>query len=193
MTCGNTVTLPHHNGGTSKAFEIVNNGMSLAGFFRRYPDNEAAEAQFEACRWPDGVRCAHCESANVATIVNRRPQPHRCRRRRKHLSVKVNGVMHGSKLGAHTWLLGLFLILANPKGRSSVQLAQDLGITQKSAWHVAHRIRKAMRTGAFPGLAGPLRLTRPTLAEVQEDARPQLRITGRCSSATTSAPSLLVR
>ena len=43
--------------------------------------------------------------------------------------------MHDSKLGVQTWLLGLFLIVSNPKGRSSVQLAADLGITQKSAWH----------------------------------------------------------
>ena len=50
--------------------------------------------------------------------------------------------MHQSKLGCQTWLLALFLIVSNPKGRSSVQLAADLGVTQKTAW--AHRIRAAL-------------------------------------------------
>lgn len=165
----------------SKAFEIVNNGMSLAGFVRRYPGNQAAEAQFEAWRWPDGVRCAHCDSTNVATIANRRSQPYRYRACRKHFSVKVNGVMHDSKLGAHKWLLGLFLILANPNGHSSVQLAQDLGITQKSAWHVAHRIPKAVRAGAFPGFAGPIEIDETSIGGKAKKmhARRRGKLTGR--------------
>ena len=60
----------------SKAFEIVNNGMSLAGFFRRYPDNQAAEAQFEVWRWPDGPECPHCGGTNIATVISRKPNPH---------------------------------------------------------------------------------------------------------------------
>ena len=66
--------------------------------------------------------------------------------------------MHDSKLGAQTWLLGLFLIVANPKGRSSVQLAADLGITQKSAWHVSHRVRRAWADGCLPGFDGPIQV-----------------------------------
>ena len=65
-------------------------------------------------------------------------------------------VMHGSKLGAQTWLLALFLVVANPKGRSSVQLAADLGVTQKTAWHLAHRIRAALAEGGLPGFEGPV-------------------------------------
>ena len=64
--------------------------------------------------------------------------------------------MHDSKLGAQTWLLALFLIVSNPKGRSSVQLAADLGITQKSARHVGHRIREALADGSLPGFEGPV-------------------------------------
>ena len=64
--------------------------------------------------------------------------------------------MHGTQLGAQTWMVGLFLIVSNPKGRSSVQLAADLGITQKSAWHLGHRIRKALADGELPGFEGPV-------------------------------------
>ena len=64
--------------------------------------------------------------------------------------------MHDSKLPTQTWLLGLFLIVSNPKGKSSVRLAADLGITQKSAWHLSHRIRAALADGALPGFEGPV-------------------------------------
>ena len=140
----------------SKANQIVRNGMSLTAFFKRYPDDITAEAQFEAWRWPDGPTCPHCDSTNIAPVAARRPMPYRCRSCRKHFSVKSHTVMHDSKLGCHTWLLALFLIVSNPKGRSSVQLAADLGITQKSAWHVAHRIRQALADGALPGFDGPI-------------------------------------
>ena len=137
----------------SKAHEIIKCGMSLVGFFKRYPDDETAEAQFEAWRWPTGP---HCDSTKVSVVKSRRPQPFRCRTCRRHFSFKTDTPMHDSKLGAQTWLLGLFLIVSNPKGRSSVQLAADLGITQKSAWHLSHRIRTALAEGCLPGFDGPI-------------------------------------
>ena len=82
--------------------------------------------------------------------------PYRCRECRKHFSVMSHTLMHASKLGAQTWLLAIFLIVANPKGRSSVQLAADLGVTQKTAWHLAHRIRQALADGGLPGFDGPV-------------------------------------
>lgn len=140
----------------SKAHEIIKCGLSLVGFFKRYPTAVEAEAQFEAWRWPNGPICPHCDSTNVSVVQSRRPQPYRCRTCRRHFSFKTDTPMHDSKLDAHTWLLGLFLIVANPKGRSSVQLAADLGITQKSAWHLSHRIRRALTDGSLPGFEGPV-------------------------------------
>ncbi len=140
----------------SKPHEIVKTGMPLAAFFKRYPDDATAEKQWEAWRWPNGPQCPHCESDNIATVRERRPMPYRCRTCRKHFSVMSHTVMHASKLGAQTWLLGLFLILSNSKGKSSVQLAADLGISQKSAWHVGHRLRKALADGSLPGFDGPV-------------------------------------
>ena len=140
----------------SKAHEIVRTGMPLAEFFRRWPDDQTAERWFEGRRWPNGPRCPHCGSGRVSKVASRRPMPYRCRGCRKHFSVMSHTVMHGSKLGAQTWLLAIFLILANSKGRSSVQLAADLGVTQKTAWHLAHRIRAALAEGQMPGFSGPV-------------------------------------
>jgi len=140
----------------SKPHEIVRMGMALSELFRRFPDDAAAERQFEAWRWPDGPVCSHCDSRRVSVVGSRRPMPYRCKDCRRHFSVTSGTVMHGTQLGAQTWMVGLFLIVSNPKGRSSVQLAADLGITQKSAWHLGHRIRKALAEGSLPGFEGPV-------------------------------------
>ncbi len=140
----------------SKAHEIVRTGMSLVELFRRFPDDTAAEVQLEAWRWPDGPVCPHCESGRVSKVASRRPMPYRCKDCRRHFSVTSHTVMHGSKVGAQTWIIALFLIVANPKGRSSVQLAADLGVTQKTAWHLAHRIRAALDDGGLVGFDGPV-------------------------------------
>ena len=133
-------------------------GMSIAEFFRRFPDDRAAEAWFVSRRWPDGPICPHCSSMCITEVASRRPQPYRCKDCRKHFSVKSYSVMHDSKLGYQTWLLAIFLVVANPKGRSSVQLAADLGVCQKSAWHLGHRIREALRDGGMFGFSGPVEI-----------------------------------
>ena len=140
----------------SKAHEIVRTGMRLAEFFRRFPDDRAAEVWFVSRRWPSGPVCPHCGGGRVSEVASRRPMPYRCRECRKRFSVMSHTLMHASKLGAQTWLLAIFLIVANPKGRSSVQLAADLGVTQKTAWHLAHRIRQALAEGGLPGFDGPV-------------------------------------
>ena len=68
--------------------------------------------------------------------------PYRCRDCRKRFSVKTGTVMEGSNLGYQTWALASYLLTTNLKGVSSMKLHRDLGITQKSAWHLAHRLRK---------------------------------------------------
>ena len=153
---GFDVTSLWDHGDMSKAHEIVRTGMRLAEFFRRFPDDRAAEVWFVSRRWPSGPVCPHCGGGRVSEVASRRPMPYRCRECRKHFSVMSHTLMHASKLGAQTWLLAIFLIVANPKGRSSVQLAADLGVTQKTAWHLAHRIRQALAEGGLPGFDGPV-------------------------------------
>lgn len=128
-------------------------GISLAALFDMFPDDEAAEAWFVKSRWPDGIRCAHCESANINDSVKHRTMPYHCRNCRKHFSVKTNSVMHSSKVGCQKWAIAIYLMTTNLKGVSSLKLHRDLGVTQKTAWHMAHRIREAWEdhTGLFTG------------------------------------------
>ena len=68
--------------------------------------------------------------------------PYRCKDCRKHFSVRTKTVLAESRIPLHKWLLAIFLLTTNLKGVSSCKLAKDLGVTQKTAWFLAHKIRK---------------------------------------------------
>ena len=119
------------------------NGMTLAQLLKKFPDDATAEQWFVTNRWPNGVRCPRCDSDNIQERTTCKPQPYRCRSCRKDFSVKTGTLMQGSNLGFQTWALATYLFTTGIKGTSSMKLHRDLGITQKSAWHLAHRIRES--------------------------------------------------
>lgn len=129
------------------------NGLSLVDVMRKFPDDAAAEAWIVQQRWPDGIRCPHCDSDNVQSNVKHPSMAYRCRSCRKFFSYRTGTVMQGSNLGAQVWVVATYLLSTGIKGTSSMKLHRDLGITQKTAWHLAHRIRETWneRTGAFVG------------------------------------------
>ena len=116
--------------------------ITLLDLFAKFPDDAAAESWFEQARWPGGATCAHCGSQNVAR-VNHPTMRYRCRGCRKHFSVKTNSLMHGSNLGYQKWAVAIYLLTTSVKGISSIKLHDYLGVTQKTAWYMAHRIREA--------------------------------------------------
>lgn len=125
--------------------------ISVYEFLQRIPDEDSARSYLEQLRWRGKPQCPHCESDNVANCV--KPQPFRCRTCRKHFSVRTNTIMAQSNLPLHKFLFAIYLLTTSRKGMSSLQLARELGVTQKTAWHLAHRIRKALsqRSGVFSG------------------------------------------
>ena len=129
-------------GGLGKSFR---KGMSLVGLFKMFPTDAAAEAWFAAQRWPDGPTCPACGHEDVQTGCAHKTMPYRCRHRdcRKRFSVKTGTAMQSSKLGCQTWAIAIYLVVTSLKGVSSMRLHRELSITQKSAWHLAHRIHQA--------------------------------------------------
>ena len=128
-------------------------GLTLQELFRRFPDDATAAAWFAVGRWPHGAVCPRCESTNVQTGAKHPAMPYRCRACGSRFSVKTGTVMEGSNLGCQTWAIAIYQLTTNLKGVSSMKLHRDLGITQKSAWHLAHRIRLAFTQpgGLFAG------------------------------------------
>ena len=122
-------------------------GMSLLEAMRMFPDNAAAEAWFTRIRWPHGPSCPHCGSDNVQSGAKHKTMPYRCRKCRKRFSLKTGTVMEASNLGYQVWAMALYLLLTGLKGVSSMKLHRDLNVTQKTAWHLAHRLRTAFEAG----------------------------------------------
>lgn len=141
-----------HKAGPGKAYR---SGISLIQLNQLFPDEHAARIWFEKQRWPDGPVCPRCQSKAVAMIPNGKPMPYRCKSCRKHFSVRTGTVLARSHIPLQKWVFALYLYVTNLKGVSSMRLHRDLGITQKSAWFMAHRIRKALK-GRASLFAGPV-------------------------------------
>lgn len=126
--------------------------VSLYQFFQRFPDEEAARKYFEMNRWRGKVICAHCGSRSVAEVKNLKPMPYRCRDCRQHFSVRTGTVLAESRLPLHKWLMAIYMMTTARKGIPSTQMARELGITQKSAWFLAQRIRETWLDGFDGGM-----------------------------------------
>src|SRR5579872_977033 len=103
---------------------------------------------FAKLRWPDGVAvCPRCQSKKTYFLSTRRIW--KCKGCSKQFSVKVGTIFEDSPIGLEKWLPAIWLIANTKNGTSSWEIHRDLGVTQKSAWFMTHRIRLAMQTGGF--------------------------------------------
>lgn len=123
-----------------------------------FNDETKAREYLEALRWPDGVTCPHCGGVEGITKLagkTTRPGLFSCSDCRGQFSVTVGTVYERSHIPLHKWLLATHLMSASKKGVSAHQLHRMLGITYKSAWFMAHRIREALvPAGGTPPLGG---------------------------------------
>ena len=133
------------------------NGLSLLGITQMFPDDATAGKWFTELRWPDGPACPYCGSMNVQSGAKHETMPYRCREKAcaRRFSVRTRTLMDSSNIGYQKWAIAVYLLTTNLKGISSMKLHRDLNITQKSAWHLAHRIRQAM-TGNGGLFSGPV-------------------------------------
>jgi transposase-like protein len=121
----------------------------------RYFSNEDVCVQFVArLRWPDGPICPRCGSPAYSFLSTRRVW--KCKDCKKQYSVKLGSIFEDSPLGLDKWLAAMWMIANSKNGVSSHEMGRSLGITQKSAWFLLHRIRLAMQTGTFAKLDGEI-------------------------------------
>ena len=118
-------------------------GITLIEAVNRFGDDAEAEAWFVARRWPNGIECPHCDSNAITNRKSKRKTPqYHCNGCKANFTVKTGTIMHDSKLSLGKWAMAFYLFSTNLKGVSSMKLHRDLGITQKAAWHMAHRLRE---------------------------------------------------
>src|SRR5271165_1431468 len=119
----------------------------------RFHNEDAAREWIEVSRWPDGVNCPHCGSLSVHRMAGKTQAGYfLCNDCREKFTCRTGTVLERSHIPVHKWLLAIHLMSASKKGMSAHQLHRMLGITYKSAWFLAHRIREAMKDGT----TGPL-------------------------------------
>jgi transposase-like protein len=122
-----------------------------------YHDDEAARITFESIRWPGGPYCPHCGAIDtVAPLGGESMGPgwYWCNKCREKFTVRVGSVLERSHIAMHKWLLAIRLMTGSKKGISAHQLHRMLGVTYRSAWFMAHRIRLAMDDSAPSALGG---------------------------------------
>ena len=131
-------------------------GISLIDAVKQFGDEAQAEAWFVARRWPDGIHCPHCDSDAISPRTSKRQTPqYHCKSCKANFTVKTGTIMHDSKLSLSKWAIAFYLFSTNLKGVSSMKLHRDLGITQKAAWHLEHRIRETWNDET-ERMAGPV-------------------------------------
>ncbi len=119
-----------------------------------FHNEEAAFAYVEARVWPEGPTCPHCGGFDRIGKMggkSTRVGLHKCYQCRKPFTVRIGTIFESSHVPLNIWLQAMYLIAGSKKGISSNQLHRTLGVTLKTAWFMAHRIREAMRSDNLGG------------------------------------------
>ncbi len=133
---------------------------SLVDLIREFPNDEACRKHLAFIRWGDDEgnvrpRCPHCQYDEKVYVLNGGKR-YKCSACRKKFSVLVGTMFENTKISLQKWFITIWLATSHKKGLSSCQLAKDIGVTQKSAWYMLHRICEMLREKAPELLEGEL-------------------------------------
>lgn len=132
-------------------------GITLVQLADMFPTDDAAREWFERQRWPNGPYCPRCGTFNVQANIKHRSMTHRCRDcdGKPMFSLRTGTPLEGSKVGYRKWAFAIYLLTTGIKGTSSLKLHRDIGVTQKTAWFMMHRLRTALKAKR-EGFTGPV-------------------------------------
>jgi transposase-like protein len=123
-----------------------------------YADLEVCQQELAAARWPNGVECPTCGRKDVAYLANQKRWQCKGKHPRKQFSAKVGTIFEDSPISLSKWFTAMWLISSAKNGISSYELARSIGVTQKTAWFILHRIRLAMQTRSFRAMSGEVEI-----------------------------------
>src|SRR5438094_23352 len=169
--------------------------LQEAIIFYANPDN--CLRKLVSKRWPDGiVVCPRCGSKGVKFNAKRRTWQCGSNHSRREFSVKVGTIFEDSPLGLDKWLVALWMIVNDKNGISSWEVARALGVTQKTAWFMNHRIRLALQNGTFEKMTGEVEVDETFIggkARNMHIAQRKRRITGTGTKDKVAVMGILER
>lgn len=170
---------------------------TLVEAVRYFSDPDTCLKFMVSLRWPDGVVCPRCGSREVTFLANARVWKCRVKHDSQKFSVKVSTVMEDSPIGLDKWLPAIWLIVNAKNGISSYELHRALGVTQKTAWFLLHRIRLAMQDGKLGLFSGQVEADETLIGGkarfMHKDRKEKTLKKGRGSAGKTVVMGLLER
>src|SRR3984893_3881733 len=128
--------------------------QTLIEAIRYFANPDMAMRTMIELRWPDGVYCPTCGRTDPRFIATRRMWECKEKHPRKQFSAKVGTIFEDSPIDLGKWFAAIWMVANCKNGISSYEMHRALGVTQKTAWFMDHRIRLAMQTGSFLKLSG---------------------------------------
>src|SRR5205823_11614589 len=118
--------------------------ISTFQLFEMFPDQETARVYLESRLWPNGARCPVCGTGD--RITRRKGGFYRCNQCKEDFTVRTGTIFARSHVPLHKWIYAMYLVFTARTGISSMQLAKEFGVTQKTAWFMLGRLRRALGT-----------------------------------------------
>jgi transposase-like protein len=118
--------------------------ISTFKLFEMFPNEETARTYLESRLWPKGATCPTC--AGRDRITPRNAGFYRCNKCQLDFTIRTGTIFERSHIPLHKWLYAMYLLVTARKGISSMQIAKEIGVQQKSAWFMLHRLREACGT-----------------------------------------------
>ena len=131
-------------------------GISLIELMSMFPTEKNATQWFEEQVWSGGRCCGHCGGFNTSPVPNSKPMPYWCTDCRSYFSVRTGTAIERSRIPLRKWAIAIYLMLTSLKSVSSMKLHRDLGISQKAAWYMLHRLRQAWSQESDDNYSGPV-------------------------------------
>lgn len=171
--------------------------QTLIEAIRHFSDPDVCLDFVARLRWPDGnATCPTCGSQDVRFISTRSLWECKSKHAKRQFSVKVGTIFEASPIGLDKWLSAIWMISSARNGVSSYEMHRALGVTQKTAWFMLHRIRLAMQTNAFDQIGGQVEVDETFIggkARFMHKEKRAARITGTGGLGKTAVMGLLER